>query len=76
MTVQSIFLSDISETLETPILPGGYKPVLPDGGTNLSDIADAANSMGTIAICRTEGSAATYLKNKFNMPSVLNLLPS
>jgi len=75
MNVQSIFLSDISETLDTPILPGGHKPVLPDGGTSLADIADSANSLGTIAICRTAGSAAAYLKNKFNVPSVLDPAP-
>lgn len=75
MNVQSIFLSDISETLDTPILPGGYKPVLPDGGTSLSDIADSANSLGTIAICRTAGSAATSLKNKFNVPYVPDPAP-
>src|SRR5659263_145138 len=75
MNVQSIFLSDISETLDSPILPGGHKPVLPDGGTSLTDIADSANSLGTIAICRTAGLAATYLKNKFNVPSVLDPAP-
>lgn len=75
MNVQSIFISDISETLDTPILPGGHKPILPEGGTSLGDIADSANSLGTIAICRTAGSAATYLKNKFNVPSVLDPAP-
>lgn len=75
MNVQSIFLSDISETLDSPILPGGYKPPLPEGGTPLSDIADSANSLGTIAICRTAGSAATYLRNKFNVPSILDPAP-
>lgn len=75
MNVQSIFLSDISETLDSPILPGGHKPVLPDGGTGLADIADSANSLGTIAICRTAALAATYLKNKFNVSFVLDPAP-
>jgi nitrogenase molybdenum-iron protein beta chain len=75
MNVQGVFLSDISETLDSPILPGGHKPILPDGGTNLADIADSANSLGTIAICRTAGSAAAYLRNKFNVPSVLDPAP-
>ncbi len=75
MNVQSIFLSDISETLDSPILPGGHKPLLPEGGTKLSDIVDSANSLGTIAICRTAGSAAMYLKNKFNVPAVLDPAP-
>jgi nitrogenase molybdenum-iron protein beta chain len=75
MNVQSIFLSDISETLDSPILPGGHKPLLPEGGTKLVDIADSANSLGTIAICRTAGSAAVYLKNKFNVPAVLDPAP-
>ncbi len=75
MNVQSIFLSDISETLDSPILPGGHKPLLPEGGTKLVDIADSANSLGTMAICRTAGSAALYLKNKFNVPAVLDPAP-
>jgi nitrogenase molybdenum-iron protein beta chain len=75
MNVQTIFLSDISETLDSPILPGGHKPLLPEGGTKLSDIANSANSLGTIAICRTAGSAAVYLKNKFNVPTVLDPAP-
>ncbi len=75
MNVQSIFLSDISETLDSPILPGGHKPLLPDGGTMPADIADSANSLGTIALCRTAGSAAVYLKNKFNVPAVLDPAP-
>jgi nitrogenase molybdenum-iron protein beta chain len=75
MNVQSIFLSDISDTLDSPILPGGHKPLLPEGGTKLSDIADSANSLGTIAICRAAGSAAMYLKNKFNVPAVLDPAP-
>ncbi len=75
MNVQSIFLSDISETLDSPILPGGHKPLLPDGGTKLVDIADSANSMGTIAICRTAGSAAMYLKNKFNVAAAFDPAP-
>ncbi len=75
MNVKSMFLSDISETLDSPILPGGHKPLLPDGGTLISEIADSANSLGTIALCRTAGSAAVYLKNKFNVPAVLDPVP-
>ncbi len=75
MNVGSIFLSDISDTLDSPILPGGHKPLLPEGGTKLVDIADSANSLGTVAICRTAGSAAVYLKNKFNVPAVLDPAP-
>ena len=75
MKIQSIFLSDISDTLDSPILPGGYKPVLPEGGTKLVDIIDSVNSIGTVAICRTAGSAAVYLKNKFNVPAILDPTP-
>ncbi len=75
MNVESIFLSDISETLDSPILPGGHKPLLPDGGTEVSEIADSANSLGTIAICRAAGSAAAFLKNKFNVPAALDPPP-
>ena len=75
MNVKSIFLTDISETLDTPIMPGGHKPLLPDGGTLPSEIVDSANSLGTITLCRTAGSAAVYLKNKFNVPAVLDPAP-
>ncbi|NJD76110.1 MAG: hypothetical protein FIB08_03295 [Candidatus Methanoperedens sp.] len=75
MKVKNIFLSDISETLDTPIMPGGHKPLLPDGGAQPSDIIDSANSLGTIAICRAAGSAATYLQNKFNVPAVIAPAP-
>lgn len=75
MNVKIMFLSDISETLDSPILPGGHKPLLPDGGTYPSEIADCANSLGTVSICRTAGSAAIYLKNKFNVPDVLDPAP-
>lgn len=75
MNVKSMFLSDISETLDTPIMLGGHKPLLPDGGTLISEIADSANSLGTIVLCRTAGSAALYLKNKFNVPAVLDPAP-
>ncbi len=75
LNVKSIFLSDISDTLDSPILPGGHKPLLPEGGTKLSDIADSANSLGTVTICRTAGSAAVYLKNRFNVLAVLDPAP-
>lgn len=68
--IETIFLSDISDTLDTPIMRGGHKPMLPQGGTRISDIADSANSSGTVAICKTAGSAAVYLQNKFNVPAI------
>ncbi len=74
MDVQAIYLTDISETLNAPLrLP---KPEFPNGGTTVAEIADSANSLGTIALCKHEGqSGANVLKEKYGVQAVLGELP-
>ncbi len=74
MGVQAIYLTDISETLNAPLrLP---KPSSPKGGTTVEEIADCANSLGTIVLCKHEGrGAANYLKEKFGVPVCLGEIP-
>ncbi len=74
MGVEAIYLTDISRTLNAPLrLP---KPHFPHGGTTTEEIADSANSLGTIALCKHEGqSAANILKDKYGMPAFLGDLP-
>ncbi len=74
MRVKAIILTDISETLDAPlILP---RPRFPDGGTTLAEIADTANSIGSIALCKhAGGAAAKYLTGKYNVPMISGSCP-
>ncbi len=74
MGVEAIYLTDISRTLNAPLrLP---KPHFPEGGTTTEEIADSANSLGTITLCKHEGqSGANVLKDKYGMPAFLGELP-
>ncbi|MCW4025450.1 MAG: nitrogenase molybdenum-iron protein subunit beta [Candidatus Bathyarchaeota archaeon] len=70
MGVPAIYITDISQTLNAPLrLP---KPHFPRGGTTVEEIADCANSLGTIAVCKHQGQGAVnYLKDKFSVPGQL-----
>jgi nitrogenase molybdenum-iron protein beta chain len=72
--VESIILTDISQTMNTPVkLP---KPHFPEGGTTKAEIVDLANSLGSIALCPvTGGTAARLLERKFSVPAVLGPTP-
>lgn len=74
MGVNAIYLTDISQTLNAPLrLP---KPEFPRGGTTVKEVADTANSLGTIAICKREGQgAANYLQERFSVPACLGPAP-
>lgn len=59
MGVESIFLTDYSDTLD-----GGFyneKPHLPLGGTTIEEILDSANSLATIALQQHVGGRAAQL---------------
>ncbi|MCL0081307.1 nitrogenase, partial [Peptococcaceae bacterium] len=74
MGVAYNMLFDISETLNAPLKVNDS--FFPDGGTPATDLVDAANSLGTVALSRhAGGGAATYLWRKFNVPVVLGPLP-
>jgi nitrogenase molybdenum-iron protein beta chain len=66
MNVSHTILSDISETLNAPLmLP---KPPFPRGGTPVGAIEDCANARGVISLCEhAGGSAAVFLKGKYGM---------
>lgn len=66
MNVPHTILSDISETLNAPLmLP---KPPFPSGGTSVDEIVDCANACGVISLCEhAGGSAAVFLKGKYGM---------
>jgi nitrogenase molybdenum-iron protein beta chain len=74
MGVDAIYLTDISQTLNAPLrLP---KPEYPRGGTTVKELEDAANSLGTVTVCKREGqSAANILKEKFGLPACLGPTP-
>jgi nitrogenase molybdenum-iron protein beta chain len=74
MHVDAIYLTDISKTLNAPLrLP---KPHFPPGGTTVAEIADSANSLGTIAVCKHEGqAAANILQEKHSVPTSATELP-
>jgi nitrogenase molybdenum-iron protein alpha/beta subunit len=73
--MRKVYSVDIPKPLILNIACYGTNPSCPTEGL-VSDIADSANSLGTIAICRTAGSAATYLKNKFMCLLCLTQRPS
>ncbi len=74
MGVGNIILTDISQTMNTPIkFP---KPHFPKGGTTKAEIVDTANSLGSIALTPvTGGAAARLLNRKFSLPAVLGPTP-
>ncbi|MGD6853044.1 MAG: nitrogenase component 1 [Candidatus Bathyarchaeia archaeon] len=74
MRVEAIYLTDISKTLNAPLrLP---KPHFPPGGTTVAEIADSANSLGTMVVCKHEGqSGANVLQEKFGVPACIGELP-
>jgi nitrogenase molybdenum-iron protein beta chain len=74
MGVEAIYLTDISQTLNAPLrLP---KPHYPPGGTTVEEIADSANSLGTIAVCKHEGqNAANVLQEKHGVPTSIAEMP-
>ncbi len=74
MGVDAIYLTDISRTLMAPLrLP---KPHYPPGGTTVAEIADSANSLGTMVVCKHEGqSGANVLQVKFGVPACISELP-
>lgn len=75
MGVSYIVFPDITGVFDAPLTPesGG---LYPPGGTSLSDLEDAANSAGTIALGRCAGaSGAMILKGKFGVPAVVGPMP-
>lgn len=73
MEVEGNILID-TETFDAPIMPD--KSGFAYGNTTVEDIADSANSVGTIALCKYEGgSSAEFLQDEFNVPAVIGPTP-
>ena len=73
MGVESIILMD-TEGFDAPIMPD--KSGFVTGGTAIEDIADTANSLATVALCRYEGgTAAKFLERRFGVPAVIGPTP-
>ncbi len=73
MDVQALVIPDI-ESLDSPILPD--KSITTYGSTTVEDLADTANSVGSLCLSRYEGAtAATFLESKFKVPAVVTSTP-
>jgi nitrogenase molybdenum-iron protein beta chain len=76
MGIDSIILFDIADVFDTPLRPPATIPYYPKGGTPVADIADMANSLGTVALCPHEGGlGARYLERKFGLRAVVGPPP-
>lgn len=63
-----------TETFDAPTMPD--KTSFAFGNTTVEDIADSANALGTIALCKYEGgSSAEFLKDKFKVPAIVGPTP-
>lgn len=73
MGVDANILLDI-EKFDAPIMPD--KSAFAEGSTTIEDIADSANSLGTIALCKYEGGdAAKFLEEEFEVPAIIDSMP-
>lgn len=76
MGVESIMLFDTADVFDTPLHPPQTLPYYPPGGTAVDEIADMANSLGTIALSPHEGGAgARFLEKALAIPARLGPLP-
>ncbi|MER3493260.1 MAG: V-containing nitrogenase subunit beta [Mastigocladus sp. ERB_26_2] len=63
-----------TESFDAPTMPD--KTSFAFGNTTIEDIADSANALGTIALCKYEGgSAAEFLNKKFKVPAIVGPTP-
>lgn len=73
MGVEGNILID-TEGFDAPIMPD--QKSFAQGNTTLEDLADTANAVGSIALCRYEGgSAAAFLQDEYGVPAVIGLTP-
>ncbi len=73
MGVEGNILLD-TETFNAPTMPDRNSFTF--GNTTIEDIADSANAIGTIALCKYEGgNAANFLEKQFGVPAVVGPTP-
>lgn len=74
MGVETIFLTDFSETLD-----GGFyteKPHFPIGGTTIENLRDSANSLAVVALQKHVGSKAAQLyERRYGVPAHILPMP-
>ncbi|WP_414470414.1 nitrogenase component 1 [Methanobacterium sp. ACI-7] len=77
MGIEGIILTDISDPFDSPLRPSAteFRPFYPKGGTTVEEIADTANSCGTISLCNYSGSAAESLEKKYDIPKAVGPIP-
>lgn len=73
MDVDANVLFEI-ENFDSPLMPDGDS--VSHGDTTVEDVEDTANAIGTIALNKYEvGKAATYLEDKFKIPTIVGPTP-
>jgi nitrogenase molybdenum-iron protein beta chain len=73
LNCENIILTDTSENLDAPLSESALN--LYKNGTTIEEIADTANSLGTISLSKHMDSAAIYLQEKFGVKSISGPLP-
>lgn len=73
MDVEGTVFMD-TEDFDSPILPD--KTITTFGNTTVEDFINSANAKGSIALCKYEGgSAAEFLRDEFDVPSIVGPTP-
>lgn len=69
MDVDPLILTDTSDPFDSPLRPSKTEtmPFYPKGGTEVSDIEDASNSLGTLSMTMYGNEASETLKKRFNV---------
>ena len=74
MRIPSIVFPDTTDVFDAPLT--GEPSMYPKGGTPIGDIEDSANSLGTIALCKTAGGAAAkILESRYKVPAKIGPIP-
>ena len=74
MGIPNIVFPDTTDVFDAPLTGEAFE--FPKGGTPIGDIEDAANSQGTMALCRMAGgAAAATLEKQFKVPAVIGPVP-
>jgi nitrogenase molybdenum-iron protein beta chain len=74
MRIPSIVFPDTTDVFDAPLT--GEPSMYPKGGTPIGDIEDSANSLGTIALCKTAGGAAAkILEGRYKVPAKIGPIP-
>lgn len=73
LNCESLMLTDVSESLDSPLT--GAISFLPQEGISIAELAESANALGTIALCRHASSGAFFLEEKYGVPAIIGPIP-